>query len=58
MAHFKTTKVHMKEVKYVATHHGFGGGAIKKEYDGMTRHLHQLAAPIAAKKSRNMVMEK
>ena len=35
MTHFKTTEVHMKEVKDVAFQNGF----IKTEDDGMTRHL-------------------
>ena len=48
----------MKELKDVASQHGFGGGSIEKEDDGMTQHLHKLATAIAANESGNMVMEK
>ena len=57
MTHFKTAEVHIKEVKDVASQHGFGGGAIEKEDDGLTRYLQQLATTISANESRNTVME-
>ena len=57
MTYFQTAKVHMKEVKDMTSQHGFGGGAIKKEDDSMTRYLQQLKNTIVANESGNTVME-